>query len=80
MTFVIITGFGLVYKMTDKDKLILFQRGCEFIRKDRESCTDEEKERWDQYAKWLANKIAYDEFRGVPSMKFIMTECYAEQA
>lgn len=31
-----------------------------------QSCTEEEIKKWDQYARWLADKIAYDEFRGIP--------------
>lgn len=32
--------------------------------------TDEEKNEWDQYAQRLAYQIAYNEFRGVPSVRF----------
>lgn len=33
--------------------------------------TDEEKNEWDQYAQRLAYQIAYNEFRGVPFVRFI---------
>lgn len=44
-----------------------------FSEKSIQSCTEEEIKNGDQYARWLADKIAYDEFRGIPHFFILRT-------
>lgn len=38
-----------------------------------QSWTEEEIKKWDWYARMLADKIAYDEFRGIPHFFILRT-------
>lgn len=42
-------------------------------KKQIQSCTEEEIKKWDWYARMLADKIAYDEFRGIPHFFILRT-------
>lgn len=47
------------------------QNSCnKLLEKDRKDCTEEEVKEWDQYARIVADQIAYAKFCGVPLVSF----------
>jgi len=43
--------------------------------KQRADWTEEEIKKWNRYARWLADKIAYNQFCGVPYFFICRTSC-----